>query len=472
MKIIGREKEIESLRKLVGSDKSEFLAVYGRRRVGKTFLIRQTLSKMFAFSTTGILEGTPNEQRESFGAALLEYGADNAKFSTWIEAFGMLRNLLEKKGKDKPLVVFIDELSCFDTQRSGFVRALGYFWNNWAAWEGNIKLIVCGSATSWMTKNVLNGKGGLHNRVTDTMNLKQFTLRETETYLQEAGFKWTRQSIAQCYMILGGIPYYLGLLNKNLSLPQNIDMLFFASDSKLKDEYKRLYCSLFKHPEYYMKVIELLSSNKSGLTRNEISNKLVGSNGQLSMVLNDLQQCGFIGYFNVRGRNGGVKSSDGLYRLSDFYTIFYFDFCKSKTSDEQFWSHQISTPKINTWFGFAYERLCMAHVPQIKSALGISGIHTEFYSWRSKNSTPSAQIDLLIERSDGMINLCEIKYSSGDYLLDSKEFEKILNRQNTFVNETNCKQGVFLTLVTVSGAKNNEYSQQINNFVTINDLFR
>lgn len=471
MKIIGRQQEIESLERYIGSGQSEFIAVYGRRRVGKTFLIRNLFSDKFAFAATGILEGDPSEQRESFMASLRDYGCKDCVFADWMEAFSKLRALLEAKDKKQPLVVFIDELPCFDTQRSKFVHALGYFWNNWAAWQGHVKLIVCGSATSWMTRNLLDSKGGLHNRLTQTLWLKQFCLAETEEYLKNSGFKWTRDSIAQCYMILGGIPYYLSLLDNRMSLPQNIDRLFFASDGKLRDEFRRLYGSLFKNPESYLKVIDLLATNHQGLTRKELALK-IDLGGRLSEVLDDLQQCGFITRMAVRAQRGGIKATDGIYHLTDFYTRFYYDFCRGKTSDEQYWTHKLATPKANTWLGLAYERLCMAHIQQIKVALGISGLHTEYYSWRSKEHQPAAQVDMIIERSDNMVNLCEIKYSAGQYIMDKAEYEKIQNRQMAFMEETKCKQGIFLTLITTSAPKQNEYSSMMNGVVLLDDLFR
>ncbi len=473
MKIIGRQQEIDSLQRYIASGQSEFIALYGRRRVGKTFLIRNLFGDRFAFAATGILDGDPAEQRESFMASLRDYGCADCTFTDWIEAFAKLRALLEAKGKDKekPLIVFIDELPCFDTQRSKFVHALGYFWNNWAAWQGHVKLIVCGSATSWMTRNLLNSKGGLHNRLTHTLCLRQFCLAETEDYLLNAGFQWTRHSIAQCYMVMGGIPYYLSLLDNRLSLPQNIDCLFFAVDGKMRDEFNRLYGSLFKNPEAYLKVIDLLAGSHQGLTRKELTLKLK-TNGRLTEVLDDLQQCGFISRMAVRAQRGGLKTTDGIYHLTDFYTRFYYDFCRGKTSDEQYWTHKLATPKTNTWLGLAFERLCMAHIPQIKSALGISGLHTEYYSWRSHEHQPGAQIDLIIERSDNMVNLCEIKYSASSYIMDKTEYEKLLNRQTAFLEETKCRQGIFLTLVTTSAPRQNEYSDMMNTTVLLDDLFR
>ena len=469
MNIIGRQKECADLQRYMDSDHSEFIAIYGRRRVGKTFLVRQLFGNKMSFSVTGMLEGSPADQKTIFAAALSEYGCDDPFFETWIEAFEKLRKILESQKSNNPLIVFIDELPCFDTQRSGFVNALGHFWNNWAAWRNNVKLIVCGSATSWMTKNLLDSRGGLHNRLTNTMWLKPFSLSESKEYLQKAGFRWTSATIAQCYMVMGGVPYYFSLLDKNKSFAENIDQLFFSKNGELKMEYRRLYGSLFRNPDRYTKVIELLSQKRKGMTRGEISAS--GVSGRLSVILDDLVQCGFIDCTNVLGAQNKINSRNAIYRLTDFYSIFYMDFCKEKTTDEHYWTHMMGTPKINTWFGLAFERLCMAHIDQIKRSLGISGIHTEYYSWRSKKSQPAAQIDLLIERVDDMINLCEIKYSSGKYLLTKTEFEKIENRQNAFISENNLRKGVFLTLITCNGVVDNEYTSAINNILTIDDLY-
>lgn len=470
MKIIGRKEECADLQHFVTSDRSEFIAIYGRRRVGKTFLVRQLFGDKMVFSVTGMLDGSATDQRVVFSSALREYGCEKPFFHTWVDAFAKLRQLLESKRTKKPLIIFIDELPCFDTQRSGFVNALGHFWNSWAAWQGNVKLIVCGSATSWMTKNLLDSRGGLHNRLTKTMWLKPFTLSESREYFESAGFRWTSATIAQCYMIMGGVPYYFSLLDRNTSLNDNIDRLFFSKGGELRMEFGRLYGSLFRNPDRYTDVIELLAQKRKGMTRNEMFDNGIG--GKLSVILDDLVQCGFIEYTNVLGsRNKIMGSRNALYRLTDFYSIFYMDFCKEKTTDEHYWSHMVGTQKVNTWFGFAFERLCMAHIEQIKHSLGISGIHTEYYSWRSKEVQPAAQIDLIIDRADGMINLCELKYSSGKYHLTKSEYEKIENRRNAFIIENNIRKGVFLTMITSNGLVDNEYASEINQSLTTDDLY-
>ena len=379
--------------------------------------------------------------------------------------------MVKKVPQNRPAIIFIDELPCLDTPRSGLVKALDLFWNGWANRQSNVKLIVCGSATTWIVDNIIDNHGGLHNRITHEMHIHPFTLHDTEEYLTTYGFKWNRLAMAQTYMVLGGIPYYLSLLDNALSLPANIDQLFFSRDAELKKEFDRLFKSLFKSPQAYVDIIQLLANNKKGLTRKEISEKLKKeTGGHLSKLLVNLENCDFIRKYNVRERK--INSNNGIYQLTDFYIQFYHDFCSKHTTDEHFWENSINSPKQNTWYGLAYERLCMAHIPQIKEALGIQRIRTEYYSWRSKESVPAAQVDLIIERADQIISLCEIKYSKGIYSLDAKEEERLRNRITDFADETKVKEAVQLVLITTYGLKDNAHSTEVNDRVVLDDLFK
>ena len=379
--------------------------------------------------------------------------------------------MVKKVPQNKQAIIFIDELPCLDTPRSGLVKALDLFWNGWANRQSNVKLIVCGSATTWIVDNIIDNHGGLHNRITHEMHIHPFTLHDTEAYLTTHGFKWNRLAMAQTYMVLGGIPYYLSLLDNALSLPANIDQLFFSRDAELKKEFDRLFKSLFKSPQAYVDIIQLLANNKKGLTRKEISEKLKKeTGGHLSKLLVNLENCDFIRKYNVRERK--INSNNGIYQLTDFYIQFYHDFCSKHTTDEHFWENSINSPKQNTWYGLAYERLCKAHIPLIKEALGIQRIRTEYYSWRSKESVPAAQVDLIIERADQIISLCEIKYSKGIYSLDAKEEERLRNRIVDFADETKVKEAVQLVLITTYGLKDNAHSTEVNDRVVLDDLFK
>ena len=470
--LIGREHEIGPLQKYVSSQKAEFIAIYGRRRVGKTYLVRQLFQNQFAFDMSGVINGTKDEQMASFVQALRRSGMspDVAAPTKWMDAFAILRDLMEHRPKDKPCLMFIDELPCLDTSHSRFVAALDHFWNSWAAHQKNVKLIVCGSATSWTVKNLIDNHGGLHNRLTHEIHLHQFTLNETEQYLRHEKFKWNRLTICQLYMIMGGIPYYLSLLDNSQGLPENIDRLFFSPDGELSREYQRLFRSLFNEPEPYLRIIALLATQRQGLTREEIAGKLSReTGGYLTSLLDDLVNCDFLRHYNIRQKS--IKKNGGIYQLVDFYTLFYHSFLGKPVSDDHFWTHNQNQPQQNTWYGLAFERVCMAHIPQIKRALGIDRIHTEYYSWRSRQSTPRAQIDLLIERSDQLINLCEMKFSRMPYTLTEEEEMRLRIRADDFLRETGVRHGILLTIITTYGLRQNTHSGCVDDMVTMDQLF-
>ena len=207
--LIGREKEKQLLKLYIESNRSEFIAIYGRRRIGKTFLVTETLGDRLDFDMTGVINGDSAMQLTSFALSLTQSGYTGKRPANWIEAFSALREVITARGNQQQVLVFIDEMPCLDTPKSGFVPALDLFWNGWASRQKNIKLIVCGSATTWMVDNIIDSHGGLHNRITHEIHLHPFTLHETEEYLKANDFHWNRLTICQTYMILGGVPYYL-----------------------------------------------------------------------------------------------------------------------------------------------------------------------------------------------------------------------------------------------------------------------
>ena len=469
-KIIGREREMAKLSDYMQSDRSEFVAVYGRRRVGKTFLIRNFFKDKFDFYATGIIDGTMEEELEAFHLALVRYGYKGTKAATWIQAFDNLAVLLERKNRNRQrrLVVFIDELPCLDTKRSGFLHALDLFWNSRASWIDNIYFVVCGSATSWMMRNIVNNKAGLHKRTTHTIHLRPFSLGQTEEYLISRKFRWPKISILQSYMVLGGIPYYLSLLDPRKNVPDNIDSLFFSAEAEMEDEFQRLFKSLFKSANTYMEIIRLLSSRREGFTRKEISEGLkLSDNGALGDMLNDLEQCDFI-----RRYNNGRNQNGGIYQLMDFYSMFYFKYCVRKVTDEHYWRNHLGTPAQNNWYGLTFERVGMWHISQIVHGLHLDTIAHEYYSWRSRDSKPTAQIDMLIDRADGIVTVCEMKYSKDDYLLPESEYRNIVRRMDTFSSETGHRGGVQATIVTTYGLRDNMYSEISPIPITMEDLFR
>ena len=466
-KIIGRESELELLDKYNKSGKSEFVALYGRRRVGKTSLVRYYFKDKFDFYVTGVLDGTKTDQEDAFYDALVKHGYVGDKPKNWKEALNALGTILEKKKRKKRCVVFIDELPCFDTEYSGFVKEFGDFWNRMASWYDNIFLMICGSATAWMIRNVIDSKGGLHNRVTHEMHLRPFDLYKTEKYVRARKGKWDRLSILQMYMALGGIPYYFSLVDFSKSAAENIDALFFSQDAELRKEFRRLYTSLYKNPEQYLDIIKVLAISREGMTRDEILKKLKLVSGKnISERLEDLVLCDFVS----RQSNGG-KVNSGIYRLVDFYTLFYLTFCNSEITDRAYWRHTINTPPQNTWYGLAFERVCLCHIWQIIQSLRLDSMLTKYYSWRSKESVPGAQIDMIIERADGIINICEMKYSKSDYKHDIKDSRSLMNKVDYFVSETKTKKTIQTVLVTTYGLKMGDHADDFQKVLTMNHLF-
>ena len=468
-RLIGREKEKDLLKKYYNSGRPEFVAVYGRRRVGKTFMIRKFFKDNFDFYATGIIDGNRDDELKAFNSALAKYGYECAKAKNWSDAFEYLSELLRTKTlRKKRCVVFIDELPCFDTQNSGFVKAFDYFWNSSGSWINNIFLIICGSATSWMIRNVINNRGGLHNRITHEIHLRPFDLCNVEKFCKACKSKWDRLSILQAYTALGGVPYYWGLLDFERSVADNIDTLFFSGDGELSREYRRLFSSLFRNPDGYIDIINLLSDNKQGLTRRQIAEQLkIADNGFLGNRLEDLVNCDFIRVYN----NGSGKVNGGIYQVIDFFTLFHRQFCRRNQSDIHFWRNALGSSKQNNWYGLAYERVCMFHINHIIKALHLDSISTEFYSWRSKKNNPAAQIDIVIDRADGMITICKVKYSRTKYTLSKSEYEKILNRIDAFSVEHDHLKGIQTVMVTTMGLKSNTYSEISQISVTLNDLF-
>ena len=465
--IIGREKEIQQLRDAYNDEYSQFVVVYGRRRVGKTFLVREVFNYRFTFQHAGIANAPKSVQLEEWRNSLAKYGlkVDKAPKS-WFEAFSLLDDLI-RKSRAKRKVVFIDELPWMDTQASNFVAALEHFWNAYASARKDVLLVVCGSATSWIVDKILHNHGGLHNRFNLKINLRQFSLHECEQYAKSRKLGMQHRQLLECYMVMGGIPFYWSLLKKELSLPQNIDNMFFSENGELNDEFNALYHSLFRKPEAYIAVINTLGRKRMGMPREEIVRESgLEENGKLSTVLKDLEHCGFIRKYNQIGK----VTKNAIYQLVDFYTLFYFKFIlENKRHDPAFWSKSIGSSFYNNWCGLAFERVCLAHIPQIKQALSIGGVASNEYSWfvRRTEDAPGAQIDLLIDRSDETINICEIKYtSSGEYAVTEEEERNVLNRRERFLADTRTSKAIHLTLITTHGLLRNSHSDIFQNVVT------
>lgn len=470
-KLIGRKLEQAKLQACMESERSEFVVVYGRRRIGKTFLVRRFFKDNYAFSFVGKHEMRREQQLAEFAKELMCYSHSTfvPQLKNWTEAFDALQRLLETYNIPGKKVVFFDEMPWMDTPKSDFVSALENFWNGWVNMRDDIVLVACGSATSWMVDKLLHNQGGLFNRITQKIYLRPFKLSEMEQYLDEKHFGWNRYQIAQCYMILGGIPFYLTLLNPKLSLLSNIDELFFAdAHAMLRTEYNELYSTLFKRPDNYLAVIRMLTERKEGFTRKEISEKTKLGGAALSKILSDLEQCDFIFSY---ARYGNAKNN-AIYRIKDFYTLFYYKYVNGiDTKDSLRWTHLSSTPQVSSWQGFSFELLCLLHLDEIKKALGIDRILNDASAWRSKQPEQNTQIDLVIERADHNINLCEMKFSSGMYAIDKGYEQKLRERMSIFLAETMTRCSTRITMVTTYGVLQNKHSGIVNDEVLLDDLF-
>lgn len=471
---IGREKQIERLEICLKSKEPQLVLVYGRRRVGKSFLVNQFFQNNFDFKLVGDNHLDKNEQLLNFHYELKKvWGEKQDVPQSWREAFFQLRDYLETLPKNEKHVIFFDEMPWLDNQKSGFLAAFEYFWNSFGASDENLVCIVCGSATSYLVDNFDNNKGGLFNRQTCRIYLEPFNLYETEQFLiKKKNINWSRYDIAECYMILGGIPYYLDQISREFSLSANIDNLFFKKRGALWDEFDHLYSTLFSNSENYIKVVEAAFSKKIGLSRKELVEKSkLSDNTEFTKMLRNLVDSGFLRSYPFFGK----KKQGTFYQVSDYFTMFYYKFIKENFGkDENFWSRTIDSPARRAWAGLTFEQLCKDHINQIKQKLGISGIVAETSSWFTKPTEEydGAQVDMLIDRRDRIINICEMKFSESEFAI-SKEYDKELrNKISVFKAATKTKKAVQLVLVTTYGVKQNMYSNLVQSQVDLDDLFR
>lgn len=475
--IIGRENETIEMMRLFRKRQAQLVAVYGRRRVGKTYLVRELFKEHFAFYHTGLspieIENTNmlEAQLAAFQSSLVKYGApESARPQSWIEAFDRLEDLLKQNDKDKRQVVFIDELPWMDTPRSGFITAFEHFWNGWGAGQDNLMLIVCGSATSWIQDNLINSYGGLYDRVNAEIQLSPFSLHDTELMLRSQDVTLSRYDILQLYMATGGIPMYLSYVQQGLSLAQNIDNLFFNRKAKLKDEFKRLFNSIYRSPEHYEDIIRLLSKRQSGYSRDEISQMTgIPSGKSLSEMLRSLEESDFIEYYQPFENNKRNKQ----YRLTDPFCLFYLDQVEGRNRKANFWQDHENQNVLNTWRGRAFENACLFHVDQIKSAMGVRGIASENAPWtmRGMDGEKGMQIDLIINRSDRVVNLCEMKFVANEFSVKGDYELKLRERLQWMIEHLSRRHNVQMTLVTTFGLKYGMHSSVFQRVVTLDSLF-
>lgn len=485
--IIGRKKELKKLKELYNSNSAEFLVVYGRRRVGKTYLIKQFFNtkSCVLFEQTGLKDGALAQQLEIFSIALAKTFYPSIKIippQSWLEALRQLTTEIDKIPKNKHVVIFFDELPWLAHRKSNFMQALDYVWNTSWTYRKKLILVGCGSAASWMLEKLIYAKGGLHNRITATISLQPFSLNETQEYLSYRGIKLTQQQVTQIYMVLGGIPHYLHAIRKGLSAAQNINTLCFAKDGLLFNEFEKLFTSLFESSEIYMGIIRAIAKNRNGISREELLKRVksISDGGRLKSRLKSLEEAGFIAAFTPLGR---VRKGT-YYRIIDEYIHFYLYWVEparhqSSLSriDKHFWESKAQQPKGQNWAGYAFEAICFKHIQAIKQSLNLDKIISACGSWGhrgpKKTAGRGAQIDLLFDREDNCITICEIKYSDKPFVITKGYANELENKRSVYAEQTQTKKQVFFALIAANGVRENEYSNRIvTQVVTLEDLFK
>jgi uncharacterized protein len=472
--LIGRKEEQALLQEALTSDRAEMVAVFGRRRVGKTFLIKQTYQNHIAFELTGLQSSNSEEQLQNFNNQLEIFSQSPMPLKTptnWLDAFFMLAKYLDKQPSDIKKVVFFDEVPWLAGNKSGFITGLGWFWNSWAE-RRNIVVVICGSAASWMIQKIVNDRGGLHNRITKRVFLYPFTLSETEIYLQSHNIFYNRYQIIQIYMSIGGIPHYLNEIKAGLSAVQNINDICFSKNGLLRDEFSRLYDALFANAENHIAAVRALSQSRQGLTRPDIiKNAQLSEGGNTSKVLEELEQSGFITSYYPFDK----RKKDMLYRLTDEYSLFYLRFIEhNKDSGNDTWNQLSQTQSVKIWSVYAYENTCLKHLPNIKKALGISGVYTQSSTFLQKGNAEEkgAQIDLVLDRNDQIINLFEIKFYNTEFTLSESDAKALRNQMWVFKAKTKTKKHLMIVLLTTFGMEHNKHSLGlIENILTMDALF-
>ncbi len=469
--LIGREEELRTLEEAFRSGQPEFIAIYGRRRVGKTFLVRKAFGNRIAFQHAGLSEGGMKDQLEAFADSMRRsFGTPEPAPASWIAAFGSLADALSRHRGRK--VVFLDELPWMDTPNARFMSALEHFWNGWASGRDDIVLVVCGSAASWIVRKIVDNYGGLHDRLTHLVRLVPFTLGECRRFALSKGLRLVDRQLADLYMAFGGIPFYWNLVRRGESPAQAVDRLCFGETGELHGEFGRLYASLFRRPEPYVAVVETMARRSAGMTREELLSATgQEDNGAFSRILEDLESCGFV----RRYRFPGKKERDSLWQLLDPFTLFHLRFLADDSRQGHGnWLAGAASHARATWSGLAFEQLCLQHVFQIKRALGIAGVLTAVHAARippGPDGEPGAQIDLVLDRADGIANLCEMKYSSDLFSVSSRYRSELLSKVSAYQRAFGMRKAVHVTLVTAAGIRPNENTDAIQSEVSLGDLF-
>lgn len=485
MPLLGRQKEIKHFENLLTSSAAEFIAVYGRRRVGKTYLIHEYFkNKGIYVELTGRKGASKSLQLKNFAqiyADVFNQGVKHFLPTTWDEAFYQLHEKIEQQtlagafaDPSQKIILFFDELPWLAAPKSGFLEALDLCWNRYLSRNPHVILIVCGSAAEWMIKKIIANKAGLHNRLTrPPIQLMPFTLSETEAYFKARRIVLERKQIVDIYMALGGVAYYLNLVPAGKSSPEILQQLFFMHNAPLRAEFYHLFASLFQHSEKHVAIIKVLAATKQGLTHSELMNNVDGlsSGGGSAAILEELENCGFI----LKMPEYGKKKKEARYRLIDAFSLFFLRWVEGVGDvGESYWPRKMGSAAYFAWAGYAFENLCFQHYPDIIKALELSVMAEAKSGWflKGNQDEDGAQIDLIIDRADKCMNLCEIKFYDDEFVID-KAYAATLRRKKTLFREkSKTRKTLFTTMISTYGVKKNSlYFECVDQQLTMDVFF-
>lgn len=484
MKFLIRDKAIKMLNDFFKSKRSEFLAIYGRRRVGKTFLIKNYFiqQKCIFLPITGIQNGSFLDQRTACCQQISNIFFNGINITipdSWLQIFEIINNAINSTSKKKIVVLFFDEFPWLATAKSRLLQALEYYWNQFWSNDKRVKLIICGSLASWIIKNIINNTGGLYNRVTYRLALQPFDLYETECFLKNNGVQLTDQQITSIYMVTGGIPLYLEQIKKGLSANQNIDRVCFSSNGLLTNEIEELFKSLFSNSDIFIKLTREIAKHRYGITKSDLSKILdISQSGRLVERLKELEDAGFImAFLPYQHREKGM-----YFRVIDEYTLFYFRWIEPNlrsirrlVKPKGFWLEKAQGNAYKSWCGYAFESICYKHINLIMRKLNLKPSALPFtwrYAPKKGDNTNGAQVDLLFDREDDAITLCEIKYTDSPFMVDKEYAQKLRKRIAIFKKKTRTKKQLFLALISANGLTKSMYLEDmVSGMVKLEDLF-
>lgn len=480
--IVGRKHEVAILDEVYSTIRAQFLAVYGRRRIGKTFLVHHYFNdKGVYFELNGVSGATVKTQLTNFQNAFADtfYHSKLQELpDSWLGAMRQLKLEIEKIKDDKKVIIFLDEIPWLASAKSGFLEALDHFWNSFLSHRNNSILVICGSAAAWMIKNIIYDTGGLYGRLSREIQLQPYDLTETRKYLEQFHVELTPKQIVELFFATGGVAKYLNYIKPGLSSAQIINQVCFSKDGYLFTEFSKLYRSLFSNYENHIAIVRTLAQHPYGLARDQVLSKAgLSTGGSVTSNLEELCLSGFVlkaPIFNEKNKY--------LFRLIDPYSLFYLKWIEParkitlENIDEDYWQKIYGTAQWYSWAGCSFENICLKHIHQIKVALGISGVHTESSTWRHVGDksigSKGAQIDLVIDRADQCINLCEIKFTDKEFVMTKEYAEKLNEKKAIFREATKTNKALFTTLITPYGAiENNYYHEAVQKQMTLDELY-